>query len=180
MTGRRNRAPKPHGSSPRAPLFHWLFYMDQKMGQQKFLSSANSRKIQCEHHLAAGLFVCGKFALAGTPGYRVVEGADPYKIHEIPVRGASKTLQCQRCGVAPPPTRLREVLLKFPAIRKPNNTFFLKVLCLLSFKKVGAQPFTKGWKVGARSFEKRPGACVLSSEIGFADFVAGGKLGAGA
>ena len=32
----------------------------------------------------------------------------------------------------------------FPSIRKPNNTFFLKVLCLLSFKKVGAQPFWEG------------------------------------
>mgnify|MGYP007043825308 CR=1 FL=1 len=65
---------------------------------------------------------------------------------------------------------------------RPNKLIFMKVF---------AQPFTKGWKVfapllkksgkvGARSFFKRPGACVLSSEIGFADFVAGGKLGAGA
>ena len=88
------------------------------------------------------------------------------------------------CGAswAPPPTRLWEVLLKFPATHRPNKLIFMKVF---------AQPFTKGWKVfaklfsksvkvGARSFFKRPGACVLSSEIGFADFVAGGKLGAGA
>ena len=138
--------------------------MDQKMEYREFQAKANSREIQCEHHLAAGLFVCGKFALAGTPGYRVVEGADPYKIHEIPVRGASKTLRCQRCGVAPPPTGLREVFCtfrlfanqithffesplptffqesrrpafskSFPSIRKPNNTFFLKVLWFSAF-----------------------------------------------
>ena len=33
------------------------------MGQRKFLALANSHKIQCEHHLVAGLFVCGKSVL---------------------------------------------------------------------------------------------------------------------
>ena len=48
------------GSSPRAPLFHWLFYMDQKIGYRGFQAVANSHIVQCEHHLVAGLFVCGK------------------------------------------------------------------------------------------------------------------------
>ena len=33
------------------------------MGQRKVSTSANSREIQCEHHLVAGLFVCGNFLL---------------------------------------------------------------------------------------------------------------------
>ena len=36
MTGRRNRAPKPHGSSPRAPLFHWLFIWIKKWDRERF------------------------------------------------------------------------------------------------------------------------------------------------
>ena len=36
MTGRRNRAPKPHGSSPRAPLFHWLFIWIKKLDTEDF------------------------------------------------------------------------------------------------------------------------------------------------
>ena len=51
------------GSSPRAPLLRLAFYMDQKIGQRKVLSSASSREVQCEHHLVAGLFVCGKSVL---------------------------------------------------------------------------------------------------------------------
>ena len=34
-----------------------------KIGQQKILASANSHEIQCEHHLVADLFACGKFLL---------------------------------------------------------------------------------------------------------------------
>ena len=37
--------------------------MDQKRGQREFLTSANSRIIQCEHHLVAVLFVCEKLLL---------------------------------------------------------------------------------------------------------------------
>ena len=36
MTGRRNRAPKPHGSSPRAPLFHWLYIWIKKLDTKDF------------------------------------------------------------------------------------------------------------------------------------------------
>ena len=32
------------------------------------MTSANSRKIQCEHHLVADLFVCGNFLVAGLFG----------------------------------------------------------------------------------------------------------------
>ena len=39
--------------------------MDQKIGYREFQASANSHKIQCEHHLVAILFVCGKFLVAG-------------------------------------------------------------------------------------------------------------------
>ena len=52
--------------------------MDQKRGYRGFQTEANSRKIQCEHHLVADLFVRGKSVLAGTAGFRVVVGADPY------------------------------------------------------------------------------------------------------
>ena len=85
MTGRRNRAPKPHGSSPRAPLLRLAFYMDQKMGQRKVSDWVNSREIQCKHHLVAGLFVRAKSVLKG---------------------------RRKRCGVAPPPKRLHEAFAK--------------------------------------------------------------------
>ena len=107
MTGRRNRAHAPKqtlackafrrrnaGRMPRAkkrdifpagkvwflpphPSLPSGFIMDQKMGRRKFFTSASSRKIQYEHHSVAGLFVCGKFLLAG---------------------------RRKRCGVAPTPT----------------------------------------------------------------------------
>ena len=54
-------------------FFHWLFIWIKKMGQRKFQAIANSRKLQCEHHLVADLFVCGIFLLAwdaGLPGRR--------------------------------------------------------------------------------------------------------------
>ena len=38
----------------------------KKIGQRKFLASASSHEIQCEHHLVAVLFVCGKFVLMWT------------------------------------------------------------------------------------------------------------------
>ena len=47
-------------------FFHWLFIWIKKMGQWNFFASANSRKVQCEHHLVAVLFVCGKFVLMWT------------------------------------------------------------------------------------------------------------------
>ena len=37
------------------------FYMDQKIGYREFRAKANSRKIQCEHHLVVCLFVCKNF-----------------------------------------------------------------------------------------------------------------------
>ena len=33
--------------------------------KRKFLASANSHEVQCEHHLVAGLFACGNFLVAG-------------------------------------------------------------------------------------------------------------------
>ena len=36
-----------------------------KNGTVKISASASSHKVQCEHHLVAVLFVCGKFLLAG-------------------------------------------------------------------------------------------------------------------
>ena len=45
----------------------------KKMGYRGFQAKANSRKVRCEHHLVAGLFVCGKSGLAwdaGLPGRR--------------------------------------------------------------------------------------------------------------
>ena len=47
--------------------------MDQKIGQRKVLASANSHNIQCEHHLVAGLFVCGKSLLTGRRGRRPLQ-----------------------------------------------------------------------------------------------------------
>ena len=40
------------------------------MGQWKFQALANSREVQCEHHLVAVLFVCENFLLAGRRGRR--------------------------------------------------------------------------------------------------------------
>ena len=99
------------------------FYMDQKMGYREFQTSVNSHIVQCEHHLVAVLFVCGKSVLEGTSGYRGV------------VNTAVSTLRCQRCGVAPP-LRVWAKFLYFPAIRKPNKLFLLKFLPRF-FKKAG-------------------------------------------
>ena len=86
--------------------------MDQKMGQRKFFTSASSRKIQCEHHLVAGLFVCGKFLRVGT--------------------GSSKTLRRR----ADPYTVVRN-FLRFPATYRQNNLFLLKFSPSL-FQKAGS------------------------------------------
>ena len=69
------------GSSPRAPadlsrresrylarlrgkyFLRLAFYMDQKRGYRGLQTLANSREVQCEHHLVAGLFVCEKSVL---------------------------------------------------------------------------------------------------------------------
>ena len=65
MTGRRNRAQTPSRFLPPRPSPPFGFIMDQKRGYRGFQASANSHIIQCEHHLVAVLFVCGKFLLAG-------------------------------------------------------------------------------------------------------------------
>ena len=44
MTGRRNRAQAPRGSSPRAPLFHWLFIWIKKWDSEIFLLQRTATK----------------------------------------------------------------------------------------------------------------------------------------
>ena len=52
---------------PPAPLSSvWLFIWIKKWDRENFFALANSREIQCEHHLVAILFVCGKFLLEGS------------------------------------------------------------------------------------------------------------------
>ena len=64
------REKEPHSYAmrflPPRPSLPLAFYMDQKSGYKKFQAIASSHIVQCEHHLAAVLFVCGKFLLKGT------------------------------------------------------------------------------------------------------------------
>ena len=46
-------------------------------------------------------------------------------------------ISCLRGVKGAAPYEVMRSFLHFPSIRKLNNTFFMKVLCLLSFKKVG-------------------------------------------
>ena len=54
--------------------------MDQKNWLAKSFSLSEQPYRSVRTSLVAGLFVCGKSVLAGTAGFRVVVGADPYKV----------------------------------------------------------------------------------------------------
>ena len=72
MTGRRNRAHAPRGSSPRAPLLPWLYY-GSKNGIEKIFGLSEQPQSSVRTSLVAVLFVCGKSGLAwdaGLPGRR--------------------------------------------------------------------------------------------------------------
>ena len=89
---------------PPAPLSSvWLFIWIIKMGYRGFQAEANSHIIKREHHLVAGLFVCANSLLTG---YRVVVGADPYKIvrnfRSCDVNTAASTLR-RPYGIAESP-----------------------------------------------------------------------------
>ena len=68
------------------------FYMDQKMGYREFRAKANSRKIQCEHHLVVCLFVCGKFLLAGIAGFPGRRGRRPLQVYGFSVAQPSERI----------------------------------------------------------------------------------------
>ena len=54
----------------------------KKIGQWKFLASANSRKIQCEHHLVAVLFVCGKSVIMALVVSAYLKPPQPRRVGE--------------------------------------------------------------------------------------------------
>ena len=80
MTGRRNRAQAPHGSSPRAPLFHWLFIWIKKGDTEDFRLQQTATKFSANIIWLLFYLFAENPCLRGTPGYRGVVGAAPYKV----------------------------------------------------------------------------------------------------
>ncbi len=92
------------------PIFPLGFLYGSKKGIQ---TEANSHKIQCEHHLVAVLFVCGKSVLAWGAGC-----------------GASKTLRRRAA-----PYKVMGELFVLSCYAQTKQLFFVKVLLVLFFQE---------------------------------------------
>ena len=108
--------------------------MDQKRRYRGFQNLANSHEIQCEHHLVAGLFVCGKSVLI------VSAFLKPPKPRKWGRRGRETRLFAKR--------KCRALLVykqsygSFEMVSPPRKQLILKFISIAKILSFTRSPFT--------------------------------------